>query len=158
MNEEAKKLVTEYRRCDARLEELDYAMNIAKEEYKERIKDSFNQGGTVDIDKQIKCIASEEYLRDCLYRYKMAIRELLFNKFDVEVYYDNKLAVPDKTFGIESEKPNICDKRDNKPVIEESLRDEFVELIKSVLNDTLAEKLDNIDKDTEEFIKKKINN
>lgn len=88
----------------------------------------------------------------------MAIRELLFNKFDVEVYYDNKLAVPDKTFGIESQKSDVCNKRNDKPVMGEALRDEFVELIKSVLNDTLAEKLDNIDKDTEEFIKKKINN
>ena len=84
----------------------------------------------------------------------MAIRELLFNKFDVEVYYDNKVAVPDKTFGIESQKPDVCNKRNDKPVMGEALHDEFVELIKSVLNDTLAEKLDNTDKDTEEFIKK----
>lgn len=155
MNEEAKKLITEYRRCDARLEELDYAMSVAKEEYKERIKDSLTQGGVIDFDKQIKCIASEKYLRDCLYRYKMAIQELLFNKFDVEVYYDNKVAVPDKTFGIESQKRI---KRDDKHVIGEPLHDKFVELIKSVLNDTLGEKLDNIHKDTEEFIKNKVNN
>lgn len=156
MNEEAKKLVSEYRRCEARLEELDYAASVAKEEYKNRIKDSFSQDGVIDFDKQIKCIASEEYLRDCLYRYKMAIRELLVIKFDVEVYFD-KIATSDKNLGIESEKPNIC-RKDDSSDIPDALRDKFIELIKSELNNALGEKLGNIHEDAEEFIKNKINN
>ncbi len=135
MNEEAKKLIIEYRNCDIRLKELDHTMNVTKEEYKERIKDSFNQDGIIDFDKQIKCIASEEYLRDCLYRYKMAIQELLINKFNVEVYYD-KVAIPDESLDIKNTKPDTCNKYDDKKIfIPENIRNEIIKLVRSVVNE-----------------------
>ena len=100
MNEEAKKLLTEYRCCEAHLELIDRQLTNHRHEYKQRIKDSFTQDGNFEYDKITRTIVAEEDMIKQLKLYIESIRQFLMAKYDIIPYY-KRIEISDEAFGIE---------------------------------------------------------